>query len=214
VTTTADLTIYQNLGGTFDAPPSTSAVPVGSGTLSFESCTSGAFTYAFDDGRTGTVPLQNLLPNVECVTTGEPANPPSDFGLSGAWYEPATGGQGFVININPVAAQVFVGWYTYAADGDTSETGQRWFSAQGSYTVGSSTMELAVFESTGGTFGSSDTEVTTNPVGTAQISFSNCTMATFGYELTAGELNGSTGLIDLTRLGVSPVSCDSGAVAR
>ena len=209
VTTTADLTIYQNLGGTFDAPPSTFAVPVGSGTLSFDSCTTGAFTYAFDDGRTGTVFLQNLLPNVECVTSGEPANPPSDFGLSGAWYEPATGGQGFVININPVDAQVFVGWYTYAADGDISETGQRWFSAQGSYTVGSSTMELTVFESTGGTFGSSDTEVTTDPVGTAQIAFSNCTMATFGYEFTAGELNGSNGSIDLTRLGVSPVSCDS-----
>jgi uncharacterized delta-60 repeat protein len=209
VTTTADLTIYQNLGGTFDAPPPTFAVPVGSGALSFDSCTTGAFTYAFDDGRTGTVSLQNLLPNVTCVPTGEPANPPSDFGLSGAWYEPATGGQGFVININPVDAQVFVGWYTYAADGEPSETGQRWFSAQGSYTVGSSTMDLTVFESSGGTFASSDAEVTTNPVGTAQISFSNCMTATFGYEFTAGELAGSNGSIDLTRLGVSPVSCDS-----
>lgn len=209
VTTTADLTIYQNLGGTFDAPPSTVAVPMGSGTLSFDSCTTGAFTYAFEDGRTGTVPLQSLLPNVECVTTGEPANPPSDFGLSGAWYEPATGGQGFVININPVDAQVFVGWYTYAADGEHSETGQRWFSAQGSYTVGSSTMELTVFDSTGGTFDSSDTEVTTTPVGTAQLSFSDCTMATFDYEFTAGELDGSNGIIDLRRLGVSPESCNS-----
>src|SRR4029078_7327370 len=98
---------------------------------------------------------------------------PSVLRFAGALYEPGTGGQGFVININPVDAQVFVGWYTYAADGDTSETGQRWFSAQGSYTVGSLTMELTVFESTGGTFASSGTDVTTNPVGTAQISFSN-----------------------------------------
>ncbi|MGH8172757.1 MAG: hypothetical protein ACREPX_06395, partial [Rhodanobacteraceae bacterium] len=208
VTTSTDLTIYRNLGGTFDSPPVTSAVPVGSGTLSFDSCTNGAFTYAFDDGRTGTVPLQNLLPNVACVATGEPTNPPSDFGLSGAWYEPATGGQGFIINVNPVDAQVFVGWYTYAADGDTSEAGQRWFSAQGSYAVGSSTMQLTVFESTGGTFNSPEDVVSTIPVGMATLSFSDCTTAAFGYEFTTGEFAGRVGDIELTRLGASPMSCD------
>ena len=203
----AGVTIYQNTGGNFDAPPVTSAVAVGTGILSFDSCVSGSFSYTFDDGRSGTIPLQRLLPNVNCVESGTPTNPASDFGLSGSWYNATTSGQGMLIEINPMDATAFLGWYTYAASGESSGVaGQRWFSAQSNYVAGSNRADLVIYASTGGIFDSSG-GVTTNPVGTATLAFASCTTATFDYAFTAGELSGTSGTIALTRLGATPASC-------
>jgi len=207
--TSAAVAIYQNTGGNFAAPPTTSAVAVGTGTLSFDSCSTGSFSYTFDDGRSGTVFLQALLSNVECVDTGTPTNPASDFGLSGTWYDPATSGQGFIIGVNPTDAQIFLSWYTYAGDAEEQGvSGQRWFTAQGPYAVGSTSMDLDVYSSTGGTFDSSDTAVTTEPVGTATLTYMNCSAATLDYDFTSGELSGQSGVITLTRLGMPLTSCD------
>jgi len=201
--------IYQNIDGNFNAPPATTAQPVGTGTLSFDTCSTGLFTYTLDDGRSGAVPLQRLLSNVSCEDGGAPTGvAPSDFGLSGAWYNVETGGQGFLIEINPADAQVFVGWYAYAPAGEgQGESGQRWFSAQSAYTVGSTSMDLTVFASTGGTFDSSATAVATVAVGTATITFTSCTTATFDYTFTSGELMGQSGTIALSRLGSPLTSC-------
>jgi hypothetical protein len=203
------VSIYQNIDGNFNAPPVTTAQPVGTGTLSFATCSTGLFTYTLDDGRSGAVPLQRLLPNVSCDDGGVPTGvAPSDFGLSGAWYNVDTGGQGFLIEVNPADAQVFVGWYAYALAGEgQGESGQRWFSAQSAYTVGSTSMDLTVFASTGGTFDSGATTVTTVPVGTATITFTSCTTATFDYTFTSGELMGQSGTIELSRLGAPLTSC-------
>jgi hypothetical protein len=210
--TSADVTIYQNTGGNFLAPPVTNATAVGSGTLTFYSCTSGIFTYAFDAGPSGSIPLFALMPNVECIDTGTSTTtpPPSDYGLSGTWYDPATSGQGFIVNVNPLNMQVFVGWYTYAIDGETQgEAGQRWFTAQGPHTTTSGTNaldDLTIYESTGGTF-DTPSVVTTTPVGTATLTFSSCTSATLDYAFTSGEMNGRTGTIALTRIGAPLASC-------
>jgi hypothetical protein len=202
-----DVTIYQNTGGNFDAPPSTSAVAVGTGTLSFDSCVSGSFTYAFGDGRTGTIPLQRLMSNVNCTETGAPDNPPSDFGFTGAWYNPTTSGQGLVAEINPADAQAFFGWYTYTADGESNgAAGQHWFSAQAPYTVGARTIDLVVYESSGGSFDQSG-GVVTDPVGTATLTFESCSSAMLDYAFDAGELEGRSGTIPLSRLGATPASC-------
>jgi hypothetical protein len=202
----ADVTIYQNVGGTFASPPGTAAVPVGSGTLTFFSCDSGLFTYAFDGGAEGSIPVHNLMPNVECGETGTPA--PSDYGLSGTYYDRGASGQGIIVEVNPVNAQVFFGWYTYSLGhegGDASE--QRWFSAQGSYEVGTDQMDLLLYASTGGTFDSGETPVTTVPVGLATITFNSCSSATLDYAFTDGELAGETGSIDMSRLGAALASC-------
>jgi hypothetical protein len=205
----ADVIIYRNTDGNFDADPVTSAQQVGTGTLTFATCDTGEFAYALDDGRMGTIPLRRLLPNVDCVTTGVPANPASDFGYTGAWYNPATSGQGMLIEINPGDSQVFVGWYTYAEAGEgEGESGQRWFSAQTPYTVGDRTFDLTVFASTGGVFDTGG-GVSTQPVGTATLTFTSCTEGTFDYTFTAGELSGKSGSIPLTRLGRVPQSCQA-----
>jgi hypothetical protein len=207
--TTAPVVIYQNIGGNFGAPPSTSAAAVGTGTLNFDTCSTGSFSYQFDDGRSGMVPLQRLLPNVTCAENSTTSGPPSDFGLSGSWYNPDTSGQGLMISVDPVDAQVFVGWFTYALNGEAQgASGQRWFSAQGGYTVGSTSMDLTLYASTGGTFDSDATSVTTQPVGTATLTYASCTAATFTYAFTSGELSGQSGTIALTRLEAPLASCD------
>jgi hypothetical protein len=200
--------IYQNTGGNFDALPATTAVQVGTGSLSFDSCTSGTFTYAFDDGRSGTIPLTRIMPNVDCVETGTPTNAPSDFGLSGTWYNPATAGQGMLIEVNPGNAYTFIGWYTYALSGASSGvSGQRWITAQAPYTVGTRTIDVSLYDTTGGTFDSNATAVSTLPIGTATLTFTSCTTATFDYTITAGELAGQSDSIPLSRLGSTPASC-------
>jgi hypothetical protein len=211
--TTAHVTIYQNTGGMFDAPPATTAVAIGTGTLQFGSCTFGEFTYDLDDGRSGAIAFNRLLSNVNCVETGTPTDPPSDAGFSGAWYDPALGGQGLILDVSAsdanVATQIFGGWYTYAANAapDSGAAGQRWFSIQGSNTISTGSSSLILYESTGGTFDSSATVVTTDQVGTAILTFESCTAATFAYQFDAGDLAGTSGSIELSRLGAAPASC-------
>jgi len=212
--TVAPVTIYQNTGGNFDALPTTTAVAIGTGTIQFGSCTFGEFTYALDDGRSGTIAINSLLPNIDCVETGTPTDPPSDVGFSGTWYDPALGGQGLIIDVRPidpsgVNTQIFAGWYTYAPNGaaNSGAIGQRWFSAQGPNTISTVSSTLSLYESTGGTFDSSATIVETDQVGTATLTFNSCTSATFTYQFNVGELAGTSGSIDLSRLGATPTSC-------
>ena len=137
-----------------------------------------------------------------------PTNPPSDFGLSGTWYNPATSGQGMLIEVNPGDSAAFIGWYTYAADGASAgAAGQRWFSAQAPYTAGAASIDLTIYASTGGTFDSSAGTVHTDAVGTATLTYTSCNDAELAYMFTAGELNGRHGTIPLSRLGATPASC-------
>ena len=161
----AALTIYQNIGGNFNALPKTSSQAVGTATLSFDSCTSGTLTYTFNDGRSGTIPLSRLTPNVTCSTTGaRPTNP--DFALSGNWYVAALSGQGFTVEINPNNAFVFFAWYTYAPQGSgAGAAGQRWYTGQASYTPGSRSMPVTLYQTVGGQFDSTNPAAAHGPGG-------------------------------------------------
>jgi hypothetical protein len=203
----ADVTIFQNIGGTFAGPPATIAKRVGIGTLAFDSCTSGTFEYAMDDGREGSIRMRTLFPQSECDEGGHPSFTPGPPGLSGAWYDPSHGGQGAMISIDPYVENVFVGWYTYAADvASAAADGQRWFSAQGLYDIEAGPVVLALYESIGGVFDASD-PVSTVPVGTATLDFASCESATLDYAFYGGELAGKSGTLPLTRLGTTPQTC-------
>ncbi|HEX6138768.1 MAG TPA: hypothetical protein VF059_14030 [Casimicrobiaceae bacterium] len=202
------VTIFQNVGGNFDAPPKTSATPVGSGVLAFTDCTSGTFTYMFSDGRTGTIPLTRLLPNVTC-TVGSAPPTSADFALSGNWFDDATSGQGFVFEVNPASPFFFLTWYTYAPAGQTAgAAGQRWYTGQASYTPGSRSMTMPLFASTGGVFDQPTNPPPPNPqVGTATVSFASCTLAQVQYKFTGGTSAGRSRTIALTRIGPVPPGC-------
>ena len=211
------VTIYQNTGGNFDAPPVTNAVAVGTGTMSFDSCTGGSLDYAFTDGsgRNGSIPMTRITPNVTCgVAAAQAAN--ADFGLSGNWFDPATSGQGFVFEVNPLAPVVFFAWYTYASAGQAAgAAGQRWFTGQGTFMPGTHTAPLTLYETTGGVF---DTPTpmaqTTVAVGTATVTFASCTSAQLQFNFTSGANAGHAGMIALSRVGSVPAGCTVSADAK
>jgi hypothetical protein len=206
------LTIYQNTGGNFNALPTTAAQAVGTGTLSFSTCSSGQLIYAFTDGtgRMGTIPLTRLLQNVTCATAAPlPTN--ADFALSGNWFDPTTAGQGFTVEVNPTSSYLFAAWYTYApTPAAVGAAGQRWYTAQAAFTAGMRSIPVTIYETTGGIF---DTPTPagqqTVAVGTGTLAFQSCTAATFNYTFTGGSNSKLSGAINLSRVGPVPPGCTS-----
>lgn len=207
----AALTIYRNTGGNFNAPPVTSATPVGTATLSFASCTNGQLDYEFSDGtsRAGTIMLTRLTQSVTCTPSGTGPTDP-DFALSGNWYDPATSGQGLTVEVNAASRTVFAAWYTYAPSGAAAGPGgQRWYTAQsGTFAAGSRSIAVTLYETTGGAFDSPGAP-TTRAVGSGTLVFHSCTAATFGYSFTGGSSAGASGSIALSRVGPVPRGCTS-----
>ena len=205
----ASLKIYQNTGGNFNAPPVTKTDTVGTATLSFDSCTSGQLTYTFTDGsgRSGTIPLTRLTSNETCSTTGaRPTN--ADFAHSGNWYDPATSGQGFTIEVNPNSNILFFAWYTYAPGGaGAGAAGQRWYVASSdALAPGARSIPVKFYEVIGGVFDAPTVPHSTQ-VGTGTITFPTCGSATLNFIFTGGSSSGASGTINLSRVGPTPQGC-------
>jgi len=206
----AALTIYQNTGGNFNAPPVTVAQPVGTATLSFSTCSTGQLSYTFNDGtgRTGTIPLTRLTSNVTC-TPAPPYPTDADFALSGNWYAGATtSGQGLTVEVNPASAAFVGAWYTYVPSGvGLGAAGQRWYVMQGSYAPGSRVIPVTIYETTGGVFDApTPSGQQTVAVGTGTVTFQSCSAASLRYDF-AGTSGGLSGSISLTRVGPTPPGC-------
>lgn len=193
--TSRSFTVYRNTGGNFDATPVTEAVPVGTATLSFQSCTSGKLQYQVDlDGvqRNGTIPLTRLDNNPNCTTGAAPTYDLSQQGitpgLNGAWYDAATPGQGLQVFASPANGNLlFLAWYTYEVDGQYAPgaTGQRWFTVLGNYTPGMrGAYGLQVLRTTGGTFDSAPRAQVPVQVGTVDIEFHSCSSASLTYNIS------------------------------
>lgn len=204
----AQLGIFQTTEGVFDDPTDASTVQVGVATLSFSSCTEGNMQFTFNNhvngGASGSLSLNRLTPPIGC-NAGSPSNtgagPINDFGLTGAWFEQATAGQGFYIEVNPEINLLFAGWFTFNnASSDTSE--QRWYTIQGNYNPNGTSVTASIIESTGGRFNKLDA-VESQQVGEATIDFISCTSATLAYSFDS---NGPMGTIPLSRVGPN-VTC-------
>jgi hypothetical protein len=206
----ASLTIYQNTGGNFNVPPVTTAQAVGTATLSFDTCTTGQLSYNFTDGsgRSGSIPLTRITQNMTCSSmSARPTN--ADFALSGNWYVAATSGQGFTIEVNPNSNVLFFAWYTYAPGGaGAGAGGQRWYTGQATFAAGARSIPLQIYETSGGVF-----NMPTNPaqktaaVGSGTLAFQSCTSATLTFKFTAGSSSGTSGTINLSRIGPVPPGC-------
>lgn len=100
-------------------------------------------------------------------------------GLSGAWFNPATPGQGITLDIinEPGRKEVFAAWFTYDVnmpdenEGAFGSNQHRWFTASGSFNGNRTTMEL--FRNTGGIF-NDPTATEIEEVGTLVIEFTDC----------------------------------------
>jgi hypothetical protein len=206
---TASFPLYRNVGGNFAAPPVTQAEQVGTVSLAFVDCTSATLTYAFTDGtgRTGSVALSRLMPNVTCAPGGS-APPDAAFGYSGNWFDPALSGQGLVLEVNPAANAMFLAWYTYAVGGQAQgAAGQRWFTGQAGYAPGMQVASLALYETTGGRFDIRPPDPRTVQVGSATLTFAGCGAAHFAYAFDGGSNAGRSGELNLSRVGPVPAGC-------
>lgn len=127
-----------------------------------------------------------------------------NYGHSGSWYNAATDGQGFSIEVVVAAdtgepSQVVAYWFTFAKGSPGGVNRQRWFQAVGPIEGGEAVLE--VYQVTGGVF-DDPAAAESVVIGTATIHFTSCTAGQLEYEL---DLDGdgtpeTTGSIPLERL--------------
>lgn len=146
-------------------------------------------------------PGQNINTAMNARITVQPAAPTFAInqGISGAWFNPTTPGQGFLIDVRPSDNFIFIAWFTYEAETPgvpilkVGSNDQRWLTAQGNFTGAGA--QLPIFNTTGGQF-NGPRGTTTTQVGTMNVNFSSCTAGTLTYTLP----NNLTGQIALQRV--------------
>ena len=119
-------------------------------------------------------------------------------GLSGAWFNPDTAGQGIMLEILPTLDSVFMAWFTHdtQAPMDTAVVGfagNRWMSGLGNIDHETNTVTFDLIVTSDGLFDDSQTVTNSSPntVGTLTISFTDCSNATATYNLIEQELSGT-----------------------
>lgn len=112
-------------------------------------------------------------------------------GMSDAWYDPFTNGQGFLITVLPQIEQIFLAWFTYDIErplqdvgAQLGEPGHRWLTAQGGYHGDEADLEIYLTE--GGVFDSEvpASQTRTEPIGSIRILWKDCENAVLDYELS------------------------------
>ncbi len=159
----------------------------------------------------GSIDTANLLAQWNASTTA-PFNL-DQYGLTGTWYNPATGGQGFLIEVYkdtaaPGQGLFFGSWYTYDV---TAAGGKRWYTFQGPATNASAAAPVDIFATVGGTFATPPV-VRAGKVGQATLTFTDCNNASFN-NITFND-GRAVASIPLTR-GLDNITCSaSGDIAN
>jgi hypothetical protein len=194
----AELVLYETLGGQFNGPQEVSTNPVGSFSVSFADCGNAAANYIIDTwDLEGSFPLSRAIPGTENVCQDQSTVSAESLEMNdswdGAWFNDEAPGQGFLMDVQTKPEGddfIFVAWFTYAED---SASGQRWLTAQGP--LKGTTADLVVYETTGGSFDEPDFDETKS-VGSMTINFIDCSNALVTYSLPAEGLEGN---IQITR---------------
>ena len=200
----AALDIYSVSGGEFDSATPRQTTRVGRATLSFSDCANGSLDYTFEtglnSGATGSISLSRLSPDTEpCILASGQVQPASaarpaakgfDARQSGSWYEPATGGQGLQMTVQPDGV-FFAAWFTYDVAGAANDNEkQHWFTLYGNLAQAvNGRIELALVQTIGGSFDSTPTR-NRYIVGSATLQMHGCDRATLSYRFDDGELAG------------------------
>jgi len=139
------------------------------------------------DGHNG------LSTNEAFASSGFRINP----GLSDAWFNPATNGQGMLITVFPDLQQMFLAWFTFDTERPPQdvtailgEPGHRWLTAQGPYSGETATLKIYVTK--GGVFDSAAPVVETDLAGdgTMTLEFADCANGLVSYEITSLGVSG------------------------
>jgi hypothetical protein len=119
--------------------------------------------------------------------------------MAGSWSDPATAGQGLVLDVFPEIKAIFAAWFTWDTkeadpndNSDVANSGTRWLTAFGNYeNETDQVVEMTVYEAKGGLFNQGKVE-SNDPVGTLTIDMFNlCEGGEFRFNLDSG-LSGSS----------------------
>lgn len=99
-------------------------------------------------------------------------------GIAGAWYTAYAPGRGLVVDWIPGANTLFAPWFTFlfGSSANDASSNLHWYSLQGSPQPGSATVDMEVFENSGGGFAAGPS-TTARRVGTAKLRFESCSVA-------------------------------------
>ena len=114
-------------------------------------------------------------------------------GLSGAWVNLNTLGQGLMLDVIEQRQEIFIAWFTYErqANENNAEFGSsrhRWFTAQGKYS--GSTADIDLIETTGGVF-NADNATESAVIGRLKITFEDCTSGEVEFSIDQQNLSSS-----------------------
>ena len=198
--TTFDLGIYQVRGATFPLNPLAQLENVGSAKLRFHNCTEASLEFSMNSNSfVGAEPLsvirlERVQPPQRCHENDQnqaeisnaslhPINETimRNFGRSGIWSVPGSGGHGIFIEQNSNVDLPFLGWFTSTTGVNSwlpDSQRLRWFTLQPVYDGSSrratgaydsnGTLNLRIYLSAGGTFGITGNSTATE-VGTASL---------------------------------------------
>ena len=196
-------TLYRSNGPlTRFGPPAPMPTAVGSGTLTFDSATSGTFSYQVSDGaniatQTKAIVLQAFGPVPICVWGAQPDLTKATNFQDLWWAAPAGSESGWGLNLTQQDTTIFATWFTYDA-----YQKPLWLSGTAPQT-GPNTYTGTLYLTNGPAFGSvafDPTKVGRTAVGTVTFTFSDGNNGTFAYKVNLGDgVNKATQAKAITR---------------
>ena len=125
--------------------------------------------------------------------------------LNGGWFNPATSGQGLMIDVLD-GAQMFVAWFTFEqAAAKIGAPEHRWLTAQGTWQDDRAALGITL--TSGGVF-DDPAPVENSPVGTLELTFEHCNRGEVTYRFDSG--SPPDGSFPIQRL-VPDLGCEPGA---
>jgi hypothetical protein len=138
----------------------------------------------------------------------------NQFGLSGSWFNPATGGQGFLLQgfpdlIGAGQGVVSGGWFTFSpiSLGSTAAPLPQWYTLQGTVDSRLPYVELGIYSTEGGNF-AAPPALNASPVGIAIFALDDCTHGTLAFSIE--DFPVPPNAISLTRLSPNTTCSPSG----
>ncbi len=118
-------------------------------------------------------------------------------GMTDAWYNPETDGQGMLIIVWEDIRFIFMAWFTFDTERPPEdalailgEPGHRWLTASGPFEGDTATLD--VYLTTGGVFDAAQPPAVTGaePIGTAVIRWTGCNSGILSYSVSSLGLSG------------------------
>lgn len=220
----AVLELFDTSGGRFTAGGGTSTRRIGEARVELIDCDRLQLELGFDEGEFADLSsprlMQRLLPRTEAcelqtATSEQPQTLPPDWPsdgsadfdrrIRGPWFNPATAGQGLMVDLLPPTGDggvLSAAWFTFPPE-PQADAPQRWFTLQGPFGADDQSASLVIYRTTGGRLDALPTS-NTRRVGEASLTFASCDEATLTFRFddaeAAAEFSGLEGSIPLQRI--------------